>query len=87
VFGVRIAGGETMKVEFKTVDELCSFIRGTMLAKMYASVKAMQRGGCSEQSIEALVADTMEKIAEACDEASQMFNAATAEFNAPITIN
>jgi hypothetical protein len=76
-----------MKVEFKTLDELQAFIRGTMLAKMHASVEAMQRGGCSEQSIEALVADTMQKIAEACDEASQMVNAATDEFNAPITIN
>ena len=50
-----------MKVEFKTVDELRAFVRGTMLTKMYASVASMKQCGACEEAIEELVADTMEK--------------------------
>jgi hypothetical protein len=79
--------GEAMKVEFKTVHELQAFIRGHMLSNMYDSVKSMQQCGCSEEEIQDLCDDTMEKIEEALDEAAQMFAAAQEEFNAPITIN
>jgi hypothetical protein len=76
-----------MKVEFKTVDELRAFVRGTMLTKMYASVASMKQCGACEEAIEELVADTMEKIEQACDEVSEMFDAAQEEFNAPVTLN
>jgi hypothetical protein len=76
-----------LKVEFKTIDELHAFIRGTMLSRMRDSVASMKQCGACEEAIEGLIADTMEKIEEACDEAAQMFAAAQEEFNAPIVLN
>lgn len=86
-FSGDIDDGEAMKLEFKTVDELLAFVRGTMLARMHDSVTSMKKCGSSAEDIEALVADTMGKIEEACDEAAQIYAAAQEEFNAPITIN
>jgi len=87
VSGVCNTGGEIVKVSFKTVDELHAFIHGTMLARMHDSVKSMKKCGAREEAIQGLIADTEQKIEEACDEAAQMYAAAQAEFNAPITIN
>ena len=74
-------------MEFKTVDELHAFIRGTMLARMHDSVASMRQCGACEEDIAALVADTEQKIIDVCDELTQTYAAAQAEFNAPITIN
>jgi hypothetical protein len=79
--------GEAVRIEFRTIEELHSFIRGSMLTQMYANVQSMRACGASEAAIQQMRDSTEQRIAEALDEVSEMFEATLEDFNKPITIN
>jgi hypothetical protein len=76
-----------MKVEFETIDELQAFIRTKMESQMRANVASMRQCGASDEAIQEMCDSTEQRIVEACDEVAETFEAAQAEFNAPVALN
>jgi hypothetical protein len=81
VFGVRITGGEIMKVQVKSADDAAEFIRERMLQTMRDSIRSMERCGCSQEDIRLMVAATLDDIATARIEVADAFAALTESLN------
>jgi hypothetical protein len=69
-----------MKVQVRSADDANQFIRERMLESMNRSVASMQESGCSPESIQAMIDDTMEKIAEMSVDVDDVFAALTKDF-------
>lgn len=76
-----------MKVNFSSIDDAISHVREKMLATMRDNIASMRRDGCCEQSIQAMIEDTEQKIVEMHDEIMSMYGIAQEEFDAPRTLN
>lgn len=70
-----------MKVQVRIASDAQEFIRQRMLETMNRSVVSMRQSGCSEESIQALVDDTEQKIAEVSIEVDDVFAALQQNFN------
>jgi hypothetical protein len=76
-----------MKVEVRSANDAAEFIRERMLESMNRSVASMRESGCSEQSIQAMIDDTMGAIAEACIDVADTFTALKESFDVPKVLN
>jgi hypothetical protein len=70
-----------MKVQVRSADDCSEFIRERMLETMNRNIATMQECGCSEEAIQLMVADTMDRIAEACVDVADVFAALKESFN------
>ena len=70
-----------MKIQCRSASDAQDFIRERMLATMRDSIRSMERSGCSQESIQALVEDTEQKIAEVSIEVNDVFAALQQNFN------
>jgi hypothetical protein len=76
-----------MKVEVRSASDAAAFIRERMLETMNRNIVMMQQCGCDEEVIQAMINDTMDKIAEACVDVADAFTALKESFNAPKVLN
>jgi hypothetical protein len=58
-----------------------------MLETMNRNIASMRECGSSEESIQAMIDDTMDKIAEACVDVADAFAALKESFDAPKVLN
>jgi hypothetical protein len=70
-----------MKVEVRSADDATEFIRERMLESMNRSIVSMRQCGCTEESIQAMIDDTMDKIAEMSVDVDDVFAALKEDFN------
>jgi hypothetical protein len=70
-----------MKVQVRTASDATEFIRERMLETMNKSIASMQQCDSSEEAIAEMVANTMDKIAEALVEVADTFASLTESFN------
>jgi hypothetical protein len=80
-FDGDIADGEAMKVQVRSANDAAEFVRERTLETMRRNIASMQQCGSSEEAIQMMVADTMDKIAEACVDVADTFAALTESFN------